>query len=102
VQPEIAMAKGGKENAAISQGLAQATMVAPEAIENGMGYSSIPKLAGMISLAARAGALTGDAKPLRPEDLATNRFVGKIKLSAAEWAAIRKNVAPYAKMVGAA
>lgn len=99
-QPEIGMAKGGKENATISQGLAQATMVAPEAIEHGMGYSSIPKLASMISLAARAGALMADAKPLVPEDLATNRFVGKIKLSPAEWEQIRKNVAPYSKMVG--
>ena len=101
-QPEIGMAKGGKENAKISQGLAQATMVAPEAIEHGMGWSSIPTLAGMISLAARAGALTADAKPLVPEDLATNRFVGKIKLSSAEWEQIRKNVAPYNKMLGLA
>lgn len=101
-QPEIALAKGGKENAAISQGLAQATMVAPEAIQNGMGYSSLPTLASMIALAAKAGALTADAKPLRPEDLATNRFVGKIKLSTAEWDAIRKNVAPYNKMLGIA
>jgi len=96
------MAKGGKENAVISQGLAQATMVAPEAMQNGMGYSSIPTLASMISLAAKAGALTADAKPLRPEDLATNRFVGKIKLSTAEWDAIKKNVAPYNKMLGIA
>ncbi|MDQ7999049.1 MAG: ABC transporter substrate-binding protein [Pseudomonadota bacterium] len=101
-QPEIALAKGGKENARLSQGLAQATMVAPEAIEHGMGYSSIPKLAGMISLAARAGALKADAKPLVPEDLATNRFVGRIKLGSAEWDAIRKNVAPYSKMVSGA
>lgn len=101
-QPEIALAKGGKENARLSQGLAQATMVAPEAVEHGMGYSSIPKLAGMISLAARAGALKADAKPLVPEDLATNRFVGKIKLTSAEWDAIRKNVAPYSKMVSGA
>lgn len=101
-QPEIALAKGGKENARIAQGLAQATMVAPKAIEHGMGYSSIPTLAGMISLAARAGALTADAKPLVPEDLATNRFVGKIKLGAAKWDQVRKNVAPYNKMLGAA
>lgn len=101
-QPEIALTKGGKENARLSQGLAQATMVAPEAIEHGMGYSSIPKLAGMISLAARAGALKADAKPLVPEDLATNRFAGRIKLSAAEWDAVRRNVAPYAKLVGIA
>ncbi|MFP5474163.1 MAG: ABC transporter substrate-binding protein [Gammaproteobacteria bacterium] len=101
-QPEIALTKGGKENARLSQGLAQATMVAPEAVEHGMGYSSIPKLAGMISLAARAGALKADAKPLVPEDLATNRFAGRIKLSAAEWDAVRRNVAPYAKLVGMA
>lgn len=101
-QPEIGLAKGGKANATISQGLAQATMVAPEAIENGMGFSSIPKLASMIALAARAGALTAEAKPLVPEDLATNRFVGKIKLSAAEWDQIRRNVAPYNKMLGLA
>lgn len=101
-QPEIALAKGGKENARLSQGLAQATMVAPEAIEHGLGYSSIPKLAGMISLAARAGALKADAKPLVPEDLATNRFVGKIKLGNAEWDAIRRNVAPYSRMVSGA
>lgn len=101
-QPEIALAKGGKENARISQGLTQVTMLGAEAQQNGLGYSSIPKLASMISLAARAGALTADAKPLVPEDLATNRFVGKIKLSQAEWEQIRKNVAPYSKLVGAA
>jgi len=102
VQPEIGMAKGGKENAVISHGLTQTTMVSEEAINNGLGYSSIPKLAGMISLAARAGALSGDAKPLVPEDLATNRFAGKIKLSTAEWDQIRRSNAPYFKMVGAA
>ena len=102
LQPEIAMAKGGKENAVISQGLSQVTMLSEEAVEHGLGTSSIPKIAGMISLAARAGALTGEAKPLVPEDLATNRFAGKIRLSAAEWDQVRRNIAPYLKMGGMA
>lgn len=100
-QPEIALAKGGKDNARISQGLAQATMLADEAVNNGLGYSDIGKVADMIKLASQAGALPADGKLPVAEELVSNRFAGKIKLAADDLALIRGNVAPYLKMIGA-
>ena len=99
-QPEIGMTRGGKENAAISQGLAQATMLADEMVHNGMGYSDIDKIGQMVALAADAGALPEGAARPQAEQLATNRFAGQVKLDAAEIASIRDGIAPYIQMVG--
>lgn len=97
-QPEIGLTKGGKENATISQGLAQATMLGEEMLNNGMGYSDLAKIDAMIKLAAGAGALPEGAPLPRAEEIATNRFVGKLRMDEASIAASRQYLAPYFAM----
>lgn len=99
-QPEIGATRGGKENAAISQGLAQATMLGEEMVNNGMGYSDIEKISDMITLAADAGALPDGAERPQAEAMATNRFAGQLKLDGAEIEGLRQQLAPYIAMVG--
>jgi len=99
-QPEIGLAKGGKENAIISQNLTQATMMDEEMFTHGMGYSDLAKLDAMFQMAAEAGALPEGAPVPRAEQVATNRFVGKLRLQESELTALRQNLAPYIAMLG--
>ncbi len=97
LQPEIAAVKGGRENFALAQAIAQSTMVAEEAIKNGMGWADMKKLQSMIDLTLKFGVT--DGKPYTVEQIATNRFAGKIRLSAAEWDGVRKNTAGVRRLL---
>jgi ABC-type nitrate/sulfonate/bicarbonate transport system substrate-binding protein len=96
--PEIGMTAGGRENARISQGLMQYTVAVPEAIDHGLGYTDIAKAGKMIDLVMEYGAAKGAVKP-DVNVLYNNRFSGKPMLSAAEWQAVEKYVAPYGAML---
>lgn len=98
--PEVAITKGGKENATISQGLMHYTVVAPEAEQHAIGYTDMAKAAGMVDMVMEYGA-PKDAKRPDPATLFTNQFVSDAgKLSPAQWAAVKKNVAEYAAILG--
>jgi ABC-type nitrate/sulfonate/bicarbonate transport system substrate-binding protein len=97
--PEIGLTKGGRENAQISQGLAQLMTVRPEAIDHALGWTDPGKLPAMIDLVMKYG-VPADAKRPDPEKLATNKFVGRITLTAAEWDQVKKNTAQYASYLG--
>ncbi|MFC3337623.1 ABC transporter substrate-binding protein [Paracandidimonas soli] len=99
-QPEIGLTKGGKENAILSQGLAQATMMGEEMFTHGMGHSDLAKIDAMIKMAADAGALPEGAPLPKAEQIATNRFVGKLRIEDSELATIRQSLAPYIAMTG--
>lgn len=97
--PEIGITSGGRQNASLSQGLMQWTMLAPEAIDNGLGHTDLAKWNAMTDLVMEFGA-PADAK--RPDTAAiiSNRFAGRIKLTPAEWAAQRTRLAPFGTMLG--
>ena len=97
--PEIGITAGGRENARLSQGLMQATMLAPEAIENGLGFTDMAKWNAMTDLVMEYGA-PADAKRPNTAAIISNNFVGKVKLTAAEWAAQRTRLAPFGAMLG--
>lgn len=97
--PEIGITQGGRENARLSQGLMQWTMVAPEAIDNGLGYTDMAKWTAMTDLVMQYGAPADATRPAT-EAVVSNTFAGKVKLSAAEWATIRTNLAPFGQMLG--
>lgn len=97
--PEIGITSGGRENARLSQGLMQATMLVPEAIGNGLGFTDMAKWTAMTDLVMEYGA-PADAKRPATEAIITNRFAGKVKLTAAEWEAQRTRLAPFKAMLG--
>jgi len=97
--PEIGITSGGRENARLSQGLMQSTMLVPEAIENGLGFTDIAKWNAMTDLVMEFGA-PADAKRPNTDTIISNRFAGKIKLTAEEWAAQRTRLAPFGQMLG--
>jgi NitT/TauT family transport system substrate-binding protein len=97
--PEIGITAGGRENARLSQGIMQATMIAPEAIEHGLGYTDMAKWVAMTDLVMEYGA-PPDAKRPAPEATISNAFAGKTKLTPAEWEAQRTRLAPFAAMLG--
>jgi NitT/TauT family transport system substrate-binding protein len=97
--PEIGITQGGRQNAALSQGLMQWTMLAPEAIENGLGHTDMAKWNAMTDLVMEFGA-PADAKRPNTDAIISNRFAGRIKLTPAEWAAQRTRLAPFGAMLG--
>ena len=97
--PELAMTSGGRENARIAQGLMHYTVLAQEALTHGLGYTDLGKASEMIDMVMEFGA-PKDAKKPDVNTLYTNKFTGTSKLSAADWDKVRKNVAPYASILG--
>jgi NitT/TauT family transport system substrate-binding protein len=97
--PEIGITQGGRENARLSQGLMQWTMLAPEAMDHGLGYTDMAKWNAMTDLVMQYGA-PADARRPATEAVISNDFAGKIKLSASEWGTIRTNLAPFGQMLG--
>jgi hypothetical protein len=54
--PEIGITFGGRENARLSQGLMQWTMLAPEAMQNGLGWTNMERRRAMTDLRMEFGA----------------------------------------------
>lgn len=98
--PEIGITSGGRENAKLSQGLMQWTMLAPEATEHGLGWTDMARWDAMTDLVmANSGLPAGTARPER-DALISNRFAGKVTLPGGEWEKIRASLAPYGAMLG--
>ncbi len=97
--PELGLTQGGRENARLSQGIMQSTILQPEAIENGLGWTDFTRWSRMTDLVMEFGGADGGRRP-PTEDLISNRFAGKVKLSATEWADVRTKLAPFATLLG--
>lgn len=97
--PEIGITQGGRENARLSQGIMQSTMLQPEAMENGLGWTDMARWKEMTDLVMEFGA-PADARRPDQDALITNRFAGRIRLSAQEWAAQRARLEPIGKLLG--
>jgi NitT/TauT family transport system substrate-binding protein len=97
--PEIAVTTGGRENAKISQAMMHYTVLSPEAETHSLGYTDRTKASAMIDMVMEFGA-PKDAKRPDTSALFSNDFTGSVKLSEADWARVRKNVAEYAAILG--
>ena len=95
---EVAISSTGKEYARIGLGLTNLTNLVPEVKESGFGYADPKKVATMADLVVKYAAGDGATRP-DVETLFTNRFVGKVKLSASELASAEKNAAAFRKYV---
>ncbi len=95
--PEIGITQGGRENARVSQGMMQSTILADEAINNGLGWTDMARWSEMTDLVMEFGGATDARRP--GADLISNRFAGKIKLPAADWQRLRGTLQPFAQLM---
>ena len=96
--PELGLTAGGREFARLSQGFMLASMVMPEAIENGLGYTNMARVGEMTNLVMDY-AVTSTAKRPAVDALFTNRFIGAIKLSPSDWSKVRQNTEEFPKLL---
>ena len=93
--------KGSPTNREIvksGQGIMTAMGLVPEVEKNGLGFMDPEMIKRTRETVVTYMGATG-APP--PEQIATNAFVGKVKLSAAEWGAVRESVKRYIPKGGA-
>jgi NitT/TauT family transport system substrate-binding protein len=96
--PEIGMTSGGVDNAKLSQGILQWTIIAPEAIENGLGWTSPDRWKETVALTMKYAVPANTPEPNFDEiqkNISTHP-----KLSIAEWDKLKNDLAPYGKMLG--
>jgi NitT/TauT family transport system substrate-binding protein len=91
--PEMKLASTAKEQLQIGMGVWAANYVSKEAMEHGIGYADPAAYVKMTDLIVAAGS-PDDKKP-DPTTLYSNEFVGKIKLTDAEWKAVKSANAKY-------
>lgn len=96
--PELQAIANVKDSARLSQGLLLSTVISKESLQNGLGWTDPSGWRRTVDLTMKHAVPAGTARPA-VDEVAQNRFVGTEKLSAAEWEATRKELAPYAAML---
>jgi ABC-type nitrate/sulfonate/bicarbonate transport system substrate-binding protein len=91
---EVAISSSGKAYTQIGLGLTNITNLVPEVKEKGFGFADPAKVKTMADLVVKYAAGENATVP-DLDALFTNRFVGKLKLSAEELAAAEKSAQPY-------
>jgi NitT/TauT family transport system substrate-binding protein len=92
--PELKLASTVKEQLQIGMGVWASNYVAKEAMEHGVGYADPAAYVKMTDLIF-ATAAPGDKKP-DPATLYNNDFVGRLKLTDAEWTTVKTASSKYA------
>jgi len=97
--PEMALNPSSKEFARIGLGMWQHGIDRPEAHEHGLGWGDPAGYAETTDLVVHYLMEPGAKRP-DPDEIFTNRFAGKIKLTGADWASVRQRVAEFDKYLG--
>ena len=97
--PEMALNPSAKEFARIGLGMWQHGIDRPEVREHGLGWSNAASYAETTDLVMQYLNSPGMQRP-QTDALFTNRFVGKINLTEADWAGVRQRVAEFDKYLG--
>jgi len=95
---EVAMTQTGRDQVRIGFGMYALTTLHPEA-KKGLGWQDPEAIKRQIELVMTYIADKGDKAP-ELDKIYTNRFVGGIKLSDAEWGAAEKRFAQYRELIG--
>src|SRR5581483_448637 len=95
---EVSMSSTGKDYSRIGLGLTKLTNLVPEVEEHLYAYAHLNKVGTMADLVVKYAAGEGATRP-DTDALFTNKFVGKMKLSADELALAEKNAAAFRKYV---
>jgi NitT/TauT family transport system substrate-binding protein len=96
--PEVRMSSTGKEFTKLGFGLFLATQIAPEVIDNGIGWMDLASVDNQIDLVMKFVAPSDTKRPVVAQTW-TNDFVGKIKLTQPEVASARAAASDYSKML---
>lgn len=96
---EIGMTAQGKERIKIGCAMFGITAFAPESRKNGIGWYDPAAVKAQLDMVMNYVAAKEDKVPA-VDSLYTNRYVGSVKLSDAEWAAADKRLSPYRKLLG--
>jgi ABC-type nitrate/sulfonate/bicarbonate transport system substrate-binding protein len=92
--PEMALNTKAKEQTALSLGITQVMNLVPEVKQHGVGWMDPAKYTGMWDLTQTY--VLKSSVPSPPIDaLMTNRFVGGVTYTDAEWTQINDRLAPY-------
>ena len=86
-RPEIGISDGSRGSARMGQALLAVTSLVPEAMQHGLGHSDMAVVERMIGTVMEFSVPDG-RRPVA-DQLYTNRFAGRVKLSEAEWAEVR-------------
>ena len=95
--PEMALNPNAKQFAQLGLTLWQHSVDKPEARQNGIGWSDPKAYADMVDLVMTYLAAPGVNRP-EVDSLFTNKYVGKVKLTDAQWADIHARVAEFDKV----
>jgi ABC-type nitrate/sulfonate/bicarbonate transport system substrate-binding protein len=96
---EVAMSRTGRDYVRLGLGLTVATNVTPELRDGGLGYADPARVREMAEMVVRYATREGTAMP-DLDRLFTNDFAGRLKLGAAEIAAIERTAEPYRRYLG--
>jgi NitT/TauT family transport system substrate-binding protein len=96
--PEMALSGSSKEFARIGMGMWHHAIDQPEPREHGIGWSDPTIYSEMADLVMQYLASPGMTRP-GPDALVTNRFIGKVKLTAPQWEQMHERSAEFAKLM---
>lgn len=99
--PELKMTPNAAEFARLGIGVQRFSVLVGEADakQHGLGYSNLDKLNTMTDFVMRYQAAAGAARP-DPAKIFTNRFIGDVKMSEADWRQAEKETAWVAQKLG--
>ena len=97
--PEMALNPSAKVLARDGLGMWQHGIDRPEAREHGLGWGDLQSYAETTDLVMQALMPPGATRP-NPAAMFTNRFAGKIKLTAAQWASVGQRVSEFDRYLG--
>lgn len=95
--PEVRVAATGRDFTRTGAGLFLATQVAPEVVQNGLGWIDLGSINQQVDLVMKFVASGADAKRPNVEQTWTNEFVGKLKLNDQEIATARSSAKEFAQ-----
>jgi NitT/TauT family transport system substrate-binding protein len=93
--PEMALAASSRENNRIGLGMSRHIMLSEEAREHGLGYADAKVYDTMNNYVEEYITKSGVKPPV--EELFTNRFVGKVKFTEAQWSQAKSMADEFAK-----
>ena len=98
VIPELGVTASGRDNARISQGLLQSTIVAPEAMQHCLGWTDPGRWNDTVDLTMTYALPAGVARP-DVGGVTQNRFVGGQTLTPQQWESAKTGLVKYEKML---
>lgn len=97
---EIALGRNARRFTELGLGISAVQTIARESIDQSLGFTDIEEIARQAALVRTFVGSDKDAAPPPASRYATNDLIGKVTLSAAEWAQARTAAGPYAGYVG--